>query len=205
MKPARTLTRQTLAEAATTLATRDKDLASILSTLGTPPMWSRRPGFTTLVRIVLEQQVSLLSARSMFERLTSNIQPFSPERFIELGESYLRSLGVTRQKAAYLLSLAHATTEGELTALPRMSDDDARAALMRIKGIGPWTADIYLLMVLKRPDIWPVGDIALATAAGRIKKLQQRPDVAELAEIAEAWRPFRSVAARMLWQYYLAK
>ena len=204
VKPARTLTRQTLEEAAVTLADRDKHLAAILSTLGTPPMWARRPGFATLVRIVLEQLVSLVSARSMFERVTINVRPFTPGRFIELGESYLRSLGVTRQKAAYFLSLAHATAAGELAGLSRMSDDDARAALMRIKGIGPWTADIYLLMVLKRPDIWPVGDIALGTAVGRIRKLRQRPGRAELEKIAEAWRPFRSVAARMLWQYYLA-
>jgi DNA-3-methyladenine glycosylase II len=204
VKTAGTLTRQTLVEAAATLAARDKDLASIFSTLGRPPMWGRRPGFPTLLRIILEQQVSLLSARAMFERLAANIQPFTPERFIELEEAYLRSLGVTRQKAAYFLALARAMAQGELPALSRMSDEEARTALMRIKGIGPWTADVYLLMVLKRPDIWPVGDIALATAVGRIKKLKQRPATAELIQIAEQWRPFRSVAARMLWQYYLA-
>src|SRR5258705_2129579 len=109
---ARTLTRQTLAEAATILAARDKDLAPILFTLGTPPLWGRRPGFVTLVRIILEQQVSLVSARAMFQRLTANVQPFTPERFIEVGEPYLRSLGVTRQKAAYFLSLAQATARG---------------------------------------------------------------------------------------------
>jgi DNA-3-methyladenine glycosylase II len=168
-------------------------------------MWARKPGFTTLVRVILEQQVSLVSARSMFERLTANVQPFAQERFIELGEPYFRSLGVTRQKAAYFLSLARNTADRELNALSRMSDDEARATLMRIKGIGPWTADIYLLMVLKRPDVWPAGDVALATAVGRIKKLKQRPTLAELKQIAEAWRPFRSVAARMLWQYYLAR
>ena len=168
-------------------------------------MWGRRPGFITLVRIILEQQVSLVSARSMFARLTANIQPFTPERFLELGESYLRSLGVTRQKAAYFVSLANAMAGGELTTLSRMTDDDARAALMRIKGIGPWTADIYLLMVLKRGDIWPVGDVALVSAITELKKLNTRASAGEFIALGEQWRPYRSVAARMLWQYYLAK
>lgn len=204
MKPARALTVPALAEAASILAARDQDLATILAKHGPPPMWGRSPGFVTLVRIILEQQVSLVSARSMFKRLTANITPFTPERFIELGDEYLRSLGVTRQKSAYFLSLAEATAAGELAALSRLPDDEARVALTRVKGIGSWTADIYLLMVLKRPDIWPNGDIALATAVMNLKQLGTRPTFPELALTAEAWRPFRSVAARMLWQYYLA-
>jgi len=168
-------------------------------------MWGRKPGFVTLVHIILEQQVSLVSALSMFKRLNANIQPFTPERFLELGDPYLRSLGVTRQKSAYLLSLAGAVVAGNLDKVSRLTDDEARATLMKIKGIGSWTADIYLLMVLKRPDIWPNGDIALATAAMNLKKLKSKPTFLELAIMAEAWRPFRSVAARMLWQYYLAQ
>lgn len=203
-KPARALTAPALAAAATILAAGDQDLATVLATHGPPPMWGRSPGFATLVRIILEQQVSLVSARSMFKRLTANIKPFTPERFIELGDAYLRSLGVTRQKTACFLSLAQATTAGELAALSRLTDDEARAALTRVRGIGPWTADIYLLMVLKRPDIWPNGDVALATAAMNLKKLGVRPTFSQLALTAEASRPFRSVAARMLWQYYLA-
>ncbi len=191
-------------EAATILAARDPELGSVLAMHGPPPMWGRRPGFITLVRIILEQQVSLVSARSMFQRLIANIQPFTPERFDELGELHLRSLGVTRQKSAYLISLAHAAAAGELTTLSRTSDDVAREALMGVKGIGPWTADIYLLMVLRRPDIWPNGDVALATAVMKLKKLEARPSFPQLAQTAESWRPFRSVAARMLWRYYLA-
>ena len=204
MKPARALTVPELAEAASILAARDQDLATILAKHGPPPMWGRSPGFVTMVRIILEQQVSLVSARSMFKRLTANINPFTPARFIELGDAYLRSLGVTRQKSAYFLSLAHATAAGELDTLSRLTDDEARVALMRVMGIGAWTADIYLLMVLKRPDIWPNGDIALATAVMNLKQFGTRPTFPELALAAEAWRPFRSVAARMLWQYYLA-
>ena len=167
-------------------------------------MWGRKPGFTTLVRIIIEQQVSLVSARAMFERLRANVEPFSAERFIELGDPFLRSLGMTRQKSAYCLNLAQASVEGRLRSLSRLSDDDAHATLTRIKGIGPWTAEVYLLMALRRPDIWPNGDVALAAAVTSLNKLKERPSFPELALMAEPWRPFRSVAARMLWQYYLA-
>lgn len=168
-------------------------------------MWGRRPGFPTLLRIVLEQQISLISARAMFARLKSNIDPFTAERFIEFGEPSLRSLGVTRQKAHYCVQVAQAFTNGDLNRISRMADEEAHTALLGIKGVGPWTANIYLLMALRRPDIWPDGDVALATAVGKLRKINPRPSFPQLAQIAEAWRPYRSVAARMLWQYYLAQ
>jgi DNA-3-methyladenine glycosylase II len=168
-------------------------------------MWARRPGFATLLRIVLEQQVSLVSARAMFERLKRNINPLTPEHFIDRGEAYLRSLGMTRQKAHYAIQVAESFRSGDLKLISRLSDEDAHARLTSIKGIGPWTANIYLLMVLKRPDIWPDGDIALAAAVMRIRKMKQRPSFIELSKMAERWRPYRSVAARMLWQFYLAQ
>lgn len=199
------LTTATLGTAAKSLAARDRILASTYQMHGAPPMWARRPGFPTLLRIVLEQQVSLVSARAMFERLKSNIEPFTPKAFIESGETYLRSLGVTRQKAHYCVQVAHAFTNGHLDKIVRMNDEDAHATLVSIKGVGPWTANIYLLMALRRPDIWPDGDVALATAVGKLRKMNQRPSFVELAKIAERWRPYRSVAARMLWQYYLAE
>jgi len=199
-----TLTTQTLASAAAELAARDPHLGSIYKVHGVPPMWGRRPGFETLLRIVLEQQVSLVSARSMFARLNSNIQPFTAEGFIKAGEARLRSLGVTRQKSHYCIQVAHSFTNGDLRRIGKMNDEEAHATLMQIKGVGPWTANIYLLMALKRPDIWPDGDIALASAVGKLRKLQTRPSFVELAKVAEAWRPYRSVAARMLWKYYLA-
>ena len=168
-------------------------------------MWARRPGFPTLLRIILEQQVSLVSARAMFGRLKSNIEPFTAAGFIAAGEAPLRSLGVTRQKAHYCVQVAQAFTNGDLNQIALMNDEDAHAALLRIKGVGPWTANIYLLMALGRPDIWPDGDIALASALGSLRKMNARPTFPALAKIAEAWRPYRSVAARMLWQYYLAE
>ncbi|HEX6186940.1 MAG TPA: hypothetical protein VFZ40_02575 [Pyrinomonadaceae bacterium] len=204
MKPNR-ITNETLVTAAEILASRDRYLASIYRQHGPPPLWGRRPGFETLLRIVLEQQVSLISARAVFARLKSNINPFTAASFISRDELYLRSLGLTRQKAHYCIQVAHAFTNGDLQGVGRLSDEEAHATLLRIKGVGPWTANIYLLMALKRPDIWPDGDIALATAAGRLLKLKTRPSFIELGKLAEKWRPYRSVAARMLWQYYLAE
>jgi DNA-3-methyladenine glycosylase II len=205
LAPIKPLTSQSLAAGAKALAARDRHLASIYETLGTPPMWARRPGFATVLRIVLEQQVSLVSARAMFERLKLNINPFTPETFIDCGEAYLRSLGMTRQKAHYAIQVAESIRHGHLRLISRLSDEDAHARLTSIKGVGPWTANIYLLMALRRPDIWPDGDIALASAVMRIRKMKQRPSFIELAKMAERWRPYRSVAARMLWQYYLAQ
>jgi DNA-3-methyladenine glycosylase II len=199
------LTPESLEAAAGALAEVDPQLAAIHRIHGTPPMWGRRPGFPTLLRIILEQQVSLVSARAMFARLKSNVEPFTAQLFIESGETYLRSLGVTRQKAHYCMQVAQAFTNGDLNQITRMNDEEAHARLLSIKGVGPWTANIYLLMALKRPDIWPDGDIALATALGRLRKMNTRPSFSELAKIAETWRPYRSVAARMLWQYYLAE
>ena len=201
------LTEDTLARAAKHLARRDKDLAGILKTLGPPPLWARRPGFHTLVKIILEQQVSLASAASLFARLQKNVVPFQPARMIELGEAHLKSLGLTRQKTAYCLHLAESLTDKRLrlSQLSRMSDAEVKAALMEIKGLGSWSADVYLLMVLRRPDVFPATDLALVTAVTNLKQLTSRPTSNELLEMAESWRPYRSVAARMLWQYYLAK
>ena len=200
------LTELSLAEAAKELARRDRDLAAILETYGPPPLWARPPGFSTLVKIILEQQVSLASAASIFARLRKNVVPFRPARMLELGEGHLKSLGLTRQKTAYCLHLAQSLADKRLrlSQLSRMGDADAKAALMEIKGLGAWSADVYLLMALRRPDIWPVNDLALAVAFTKLRQLTSRPNANQLLELAEAWRPYRSVAARMLWQYYLA-
>ena len=201
------LTEATLARAARLLAKRDKDLAAIQARLGPPPLRARPPGFSTLIQIILEQQVSLASAASLFARLKKNTTPFRPARMIELGEAHLKSLGLTRQKTAYCLHLAESLNDKRLrlSQLPRMSDAEVKAALMEVKGLGAWSADVYLLMVLRRPDIFPSTDLALVSAVTELKQLSRRPDANQLSEIAEGWRPYRSVAARMLWQYYLAR
>ena len=199
------LTQKSLAVAARELAARDEMLAGIHATYGDPPLWRRATGFTTLVHIILEQQVSLKSAKSMLVRLEAAIQPFTPERILELGGARLRALGVTRQKSAYLLDLSASIVKGQLdfTKLTRMSDDDVRLLLTKIKGIGSWSADVYLLMAMRRSDIWPAGDLALAVAMKELMGLAARPGPVELERWAEQWRPHRAVAARMLWQYYL--
>ena len=201
------LSEVTLAAVAKLLARRDEHLRLVLKTLGPPPLWARPPGFSTLVKIILEQQVSLASAASLFARLKRNVVPFQPARMIELGELHLKSLGLTRQKTAYCLHLAESLTEKRLrlSQLSRMTDEEARAALMAIKGLGSWSADVYLLMVLRRPDVFPATDLALVTSVTSLKQLAARPTTDEFLVMAEAWRPYRAVAARMLWQFYLAQ
>ena len=186
------LTPESLRAAASALAARDPHLAEIHRIHSTPPMWARRPGFPTLLRIVLEQQVSLVSARAMFARLKINIEPFNAEGFINAGEMHLRSLGVTRQKAHYCVQVAQAFTNGHLERIRRMNDEDAHARLLSIKGVGPWTANIYLLMALRRPDIWPDGDVALATAVTRLRNMKTRPTFPQLAQMRRVWTQMRA-------------
>lgn len=200
------LTKMSLKEGTVYLADRDKDLARLLVADGVPPLWERKPCFSTLIHIILEQQVSLASAKAMYRRLIDNLVPFTPDRFLEVGSSYLRSLGVTRQKAAYCINVAEAILGHrlDLRAVSKMDDLAAADALTRIKGIGPWTSDIYLLMALRRPDVWPSGDIALIKTVRKVKELHEYPSPSTLSRVAETWRPFRSVAARMVWHHYLS-
>jgi len=188
------------------LAARDDDLGGILAKLGPPPMWDREPGFPTLVHIILEQQVSLASARACFDRLLATVGRLTPESLLSLDDGTLKQAGFSRQKIAYARILAEAVRTGslDLDGLAELPDDEARDHLMRLKGIGRWTADIYLLMALGRPDVWPVGDLALVIAAQRIKGLGARPNPEEFRKLGEPWRPWRSVAARLLWHHYLS-
>ena len=195
-----------LAAAVRELAAIDRDLAGIAARHGPPPLWAREPGFDTLVRIVLEQQVSLASAEAARQRLVRAAGSVEPASIAATGETALREVGLTRQKARYLVALARDVLDGrlDLHAVAAADDDEARARLTSLLGIGRWTADIYLLMALGRPDIWPTGDLALAGAMRRAKGLDRLPTDAEQQDIAEAWRPWRAVAARLLWQAYLA-
>lgn len=195
-----------LHDAAAILARRDPDLGGILARLGPPPLWDRTPGFATLVAIILEQQVSLRSGAAALERLERAAGALDPGAIASLGNAGARAAGLTRQKARYVVALAEATIDGRFDpiAVAAATDDDARAQLVALLGIGRWTADIYLLMALGRPDIWPAGDLALATSMRRAKGLETIPDAAAQRHIAEAWRPWRAVAARLLWHAYLA-
>ena len=203
---ARQLTHATLRLGTRVLCARDPDLAAIVLRLGPPPLWARRPGFPTLVRIVLEQQVSLAAARRMYERLRSHTGPLTPEVISRLGVHGMRGLGFTRQKASYCHGLAESLRRGhlDLSAIARSADDTGRQTLLQQRGLGPWSVDIYYLMALRRPDIWPQGDLALEQAVSQVKRLRSRPGPPRLARMAAAWTPWRSVAARILWQHYLA-
>ncbi len=188
------------------LAAIDPDLAGIVRRHGPPPLWAREPGFDTLVRIILEQQVSLASAEAARQRLVAAAGAVEPGSIVSAGEEALRAAGLTRQKARYLVGLARDVIDGrlDLDAIAAADDDVARARLTSVLGIGRWTADIYLLMALGRPDVWPTGDLALAGALRRAKGLDSLPTTADQVTVAEAWRPWRAVAARLLWHAYLA-
>lgn len=193
--------------AAAELAGRDARLARILEAYGTPPLWAREPGFPTLLHIILEQQVSLASARAAYDKLLLLASPLTPEQFLALDDVALKGAGFSRQKTRYGRELAEAVGSGnlDLHRLETLDDDAVRCELMAVKGIGRWTADIYLLMALGRPDVWPRGDLALAAAARRALSLSAVPSYEELEVLAYAWRPWRAVAARLLWHFYLSE
>ncbi|KOP23891.1 hypothetical protein AMR41_23920 [Hapalosiphon sp. MRB220] len=206
MSISQSLTQESFGSGLIILASRDSDFARVLETLGTPPMWERKTGFPTLMRIILEQQVSLASARAVFERLCAVAVPLTPESFLTLDDVQLKAIGFSRQKTMYGRALASAIISGhlDLTNLETMDETTIRIELKRIKGIGDWTVDIYLLMALQRPDVFPKGDLALAIALQKLKGLTLRPTPEQLEAIAESWRPWRAIAARILWHYYLS-
>ena len=207
VEPPRALTHETLAAGARALARRDPDLADLFRRNGMPPMWARRPGFATLIHIVLEQQVSIAAARTLFRRLSHQLGEMTPRSVAAHGVARLRRFGLTRQKASYCHELALAVRDGrlDLGRVARAEDIDGRETLLAMRGLGPWSVDIYYLMALRRPDVWPCGDLALAVALRDVKRLADRPGNAEQQDISAAWAPWRSVAARLLWHYYLSE
>jgi DNA-3-methyladenine glycosylase II len=202
----RVLTHASLSEGARVLRQRDRDLARILGRLGEPPLWGRRPGFPTLVRIILEQQVSLAAARTLYRRIACDLGGMSAQSVHACGESGLRELGMTRQKARYCHGLAARIVGGslDLSQIAVLPDEAGRSALLGVPGLGPWSVDIYYLMALRRPDVWPQGDLALASALREIKRMAELPGREEQAALSARWSPWRSVAARLLWAHYLA-
>lgn len=200
----RYLTERSLRQAARTLAASDPALAASVGRFGPPPLWAREPSFATLVHLILEQQVSLASALAAFERLRIATGDLTPATLLTLDDRTLREIGFSRQKAGYARDLAVALMDGfDLTALERRSDDEVRRSLVGLRGIGRWTADVYLTMCLLRPDVWPHGDQALATGAMELLALPERPTFDELEALAERWHPYRAVAARIIWHHYL--
>ena len=194
-----------LNEAAERLRAKDPEIVEALIAIGGPPPLRRRePGFAGLAAIIVSQQVSTASANAIFGRLASRIVPLEAVRLAEAGDDDLRACGLSAPKIRALRSAARAVAEGglDLAGLAALDAAEAHNALVSVKGIGPWTADIFLLFCLGHPDAFPAGDLALQEAVKLALGLKRRPDSARLERIAERWRPWRGVAARMLWAYY---
>lgn len=186
------------------LATSDDALRAIVNRAGKPPPFQRPPTFASLVLLILEQQVSLSSAAAAYRRLES-IGQVDPKTVASIDDATLRAAGITRQKTRYLRELSSAVTEGRLPIdrLPELPDTDVRDLLIAVPGIGAWTADVFLLACLLRPDIWPVGDRALQVGTAEALALTEVPAPDRLEQIGERWRPHRSTAARIIWHGYL--
>ena len=199
------LNKRTLASACRALANEDPIFRRVHEMYGTPPLWDRPAGFATLLQIILEQQVSLASAKACFDKLTHRLGEIVPERLLTLNDAELKTIGFSRQKTTYARYLSEAVLERriDLETLHQLPDEEVKAELIKLKGVGEWTSDIYLLMALLRPDVMPKGDIALHAAYQKLNGLDARPNSDEFVAMAERWKPFRSVAARLLWHFYL--
>jgi DNA-3-methyladenine glycosylase II len=190
------------------LAETDSDLAFIFRNYGAPPLWQREPNFATLVHIILEQQVSLASALAAFNKLKEKLGgEITPEGVLSLSGEEMKAAYFSRQKIVYARELARAILAGslDLNALENLPDAAVKDELKKIKGIGEWTADIYLLMAMRRADVMPKGDLALHVAWKKLKNLERAPGSNEFQQIAEKWKPLRAVAARLLWHFYLSE
>ena len=199
------LTSRTLRLHARSLSSQCPRLAIVYEKYGPPPLWDREPGFATLLQIILEQQVSLASAKACYDKLCRRVGNVTPESLLRSSDAHLRTDGFSRQKTAYARNLAEAVVENriDLDALNSLHDTEVKAELITLKGVGEWTSDIYLLMAMLRPDVMPKGDVALHTAWHKLSG-EPRPTSDEFLLIAERWKPYRSVAARMLWHFYLS-
>lgn len=188
------------------LAARDKDLYGIIQEHGYPPMWTRPNTFETLVHIILEQQVSLASAWAALKQLQEKTKKLSPAKILALSDEELRACYVSRQKMVYIRGLAQAIKDKQLNleALATKTDDEVRSRLTVLKGIGNWTADVYLMFVLQRTDIFPIGDLAAVNAMKRAKNLAKDTPKESLITLAAQWAPFRTIATMILWHHYLS-
>lgn len=189
------------------LAARDADLRRVVQLYGTPPLWAREANFATLIHIILEQQVSLSSALSAFNKLKEKLVEITPENVLSLPDEDLKAAYFSRQKIIYARDLAKATASGKLNlkSLENLPDEAVKTELKKIKGIGDWTSGIYLLMALRRIDVMPKGDLALHIAWKNLKNLEHATAADEFQQISEKWKPYRAVAARILWHFYLSE
>ena len=201
------LDRAAIADGGAVLAGRDATFADILADCGSPPLWQRPQTLRTLVHIVLEQKVSLVSALAVMQRVEALCPAFDPASFLAVPGSALREAGISARKVGYCRALAEAMANGTLSlpALRRLDDVAVIERLTAVRGIGPWTAGVYLTMALARQDAWPSGDRALAVGVAERWSLDAVPDYPALDRMAEAWRPWRGVASRLIWHAYLER
>lgn len=188
------------------LSIADPELGAIINAHGYPPLWSRPNTFETLVHIILEQQVSLASALSALNKLRERVQEITPTRVLLLTDEEFRACYCSRQKTAYIKYLAEAIISGQINLqhFEDLPDDEIRKELVHLKGIGNWTVDVYLMFVLQRADIFPIGDLAAVNALKRVKQLPSGTTREGLIAVAEQWQPYRTIATMMLWHYYLS-
>jgi DNA-3-methyladenine glycosylase II len=193
-----------LARLLAALAGRCRDMARLHGELGVPPLRRRPAGFEGLVHIVTFQQISTAAARAIWDKTLGVFGSITPAILAAGSDDDFRAAGQSRPKVRTLRAIADAVRDGslDLDAIGRLDADAAHAALVKVKGIGPWTADVYLLSCLGHPDAWPAGDIALQAAAGDLLGLSARPEAKAMAALGERWRPHRAVAARLLWAHY---
>lgn len=193
-------------QACVELSQRHAELAFVYKTYGLPPLWDRPPGFATLLQIILEQQVSLASAKACYDKLCLSLGDLTPENLLTLDDAELKRAGFSRQKIAYARHLSEAVIGNRIDfrRLAHLPDAEIKTELIKLKGVGEWTSDIYLLMVMLRPDVMPKGDVALHTAWHTLSGTP-RPTSDEFVEMAKRWKPYRSVAARLLWHFYLSE
>ena len=186
------------------LLKKDMLFAAIHKKYGAPPDWSRPPGFISLSKIILEQQVSLASANAHFQKLNAYIPEFAPEHILKLTDEEMRTCQISRQKAKYLRDLSTAITAGglDLAGLSLLPPEEVRTILTAVRGIGHWTTDIYLMFCLQTKDIFPIGDIAVVNT---VKEFTAARTQDEILDLAEKWRPLRSLATYFFWHYYLRK
>ena len=187
------------------LAKADRDFARAIDEVGPPPR-KRPAGFMGLLHVIVAQQVSTHAAKAISARLDAALEAKTPEAFLQLTDADLRAVGFSRQKVVYGRDLAAAFLDGRVSMakLRKQSDEGVIAAITSVKGLGVWSAEVFLLFSLRRPDVLPAHDLGLIVATQRMKRLKERPDPKRLREIAEPWRPYRSYASRMLWHYYHA-
>jgi len=198
---------ETFTKICTLLAKKDEDLAAIIKQYGFPPMWSRPATFQTLILTILEQQISLASAYAAFKRLKEKVGYVTPKKILALTDEELRTCYFTRQKIVYARGLAKAikTKKLVLSRLTNLPDEAIRTELKKLKGIGDWTVDVYLMHALQRSDLFPLGDIALVNSMREHKKLGKDFPKEKMLQLAEPWKPYRTVATMILWHAYIKK